>query len=912
MGLGGRLAAGLVFACVLFAAPAALGAAPPNPKDPCVDGTRDSCGTTGVGFYRTYRYGTRWLGDFKDAIPGSDHTYCIDLRFWYPGADYKYKESTSGELVNKDGADVPFVNRERIAYAIWAYGRSTDPDQAAAVALYVHGQMGDARPGEVDPSVAGSPDVSALYGRISRDASRFHGPYQVEIRLPSALKVGKAVTATVRILAAGGAALPNQPLTIASQGFSGAPAQTKTDANGVARLTVTPTDGAVKIGASAGGLPSTLPRVFVPTAAGVAANGQRLVLPSAQTVADSSTGTASKTQIQVSTAAIPTALLLGQKSQDRITISNAAAGWNGTIQVGVYGPARTPGSIACTGTPAATGTLSVKGTGTFATTGLTVSRPGWYVYQETVPGDAGTLGLTTPCNAPSERFRVDTRPRVATTVSSQSVTPGAQITDTIEVTGLAGEQATVAASLYGPFGTRAAIRCTGKPVWTGSVPVAADGTYTTAPFATQAPGYYTYRESIAAAGFVRAVTTPCADTAETTIVVGQPQLSTQVSSQEAAPGATINDKVAVTGLGVLEAQVKVELWGPYATRAATSCTGTPYWTGTFTARGDGTYTTAAVTLRKAGYYTYRESIQDTPAYAASAGRCGDTTETAFAHASPSLTTLATSEVARPGTGLTDRVSVKGLGRTAARIEVALYGPFSTRSTIGCKGAPVGTTGFTANGDGTATSPPIRVSKAGFYVFREHLVGSTLVKDVLSSCTDESEVSLAAPLIITGRGDVTREIRVRGALSALTPTRVELSSVGIDAPASPVGIDVAHGVLGVSPDIRHTGWWADGAQPGDRTGAVLIAGHVDSAREGAGAFFHVKDARSGETVRLSTAGGRTFTYKVVSVRSYLKADLPTDVWSRKGPARLVLVTCGGPFDHATGHYRDNIVLTAVPA
>jgi len=912
VGLRRSLSCALLCAAALLAAPAAFGAAPPNPKDPCVQGTRDSCGTTGVGFYKTYKYGTRWLGDFKDAIPGSAHSYCVDLRFWYPGPQYKYKEDTSGDLVNKDGDAVPFVNRQRIAYAIWVYGRSSDPDQAAAVALYVHGQMGDARPGEVDPAVAGSSNVAALYDRISRDASRFHGPYKVEITLPSTLKVGKAVTATVRVLAAGGAALPNQPLTITSLGLSGAPSQAKTDANGVARLTVTPTGGSARIGASAGGLPATLPRVFVPTATGASVNGQRLVLPSAQTVADSSTGTASKTQIQVSTTAIPAALLLGQKSQDKITVSSAGTGWSGTIQVNVYGPARTPGAIVCTGTPAATGTLAVKGTGSFTTTGLTVSKPGWYVYQEVVPGNAGTLGLTTPCNAPSERFRADTQPKVVTTVSSQNVAPGAQITDAVKVTGLAGEQATVTASLYGPFASRAAILCTGTPVWTGTVPVAGDGTYTTQPFTVQAPGYYTYRESIAASGFVRAATTACADTAETTIVVGQPKLATQVSSQQTAPGATITDKVVVTGLGILQAQVSVQLWGPYPSRSAIDCAGKPYWTGTFTAKGDGTYTTAAVKLRDAGYYTYRESIQDTPAYAGVAGTCGETTETTVSHASPSLTTLATNEVARPGAGLTDRVSIKGLGKTAARIEVALYGPFATRSAIGCKGAPAGTTSFTASGDGTAASPAIRVTKAGFYVFREHLVGSTLVKDVLSPCTEESEVSLAAPLIITGKGDVTHEVRVHRAFSALTPTRVEVGSVSIDAPVSPVGIDVKQGVLGVSANIHRTGWWADGAQPGDKTGAVLIAGHVDSASAGAGAFFRVKDARAGEKIALSTAGGRTFTYKIVSVRSYLKADLPTSVWSRKGAPRLVLVTCGGPFDTKARHYRDNIVLTAVPA
>ncbi len=243
--------------------------------------------------------------------------------------------------------------------------------------------------------------------------------------------------------------------------------------------------------------------------------------------------------------------------------------------------------------------------------------------------------------------------------------------------------------------------------------------------------------------------------------------------------------------------------------------------------------------------------------------------------------------------------------------MTLYGPFSTRASIGCSGTPAGKTSFTAKGDGTYTSPPILVKKAGFYVFREAIAGSSTVKAVQTSCTEQSEVSLAAPLIITGRGDVTREVR-RRSTSALTPTHVTLDSVSIDAPVLAVGIDVGKGVLGVSPDIHHTGWWADGAQPGDTAGSVLIAGHVDSAAGGAGAFFHVKDAKPGDKVVVTTTGGRTFTYKVQSVKSYLKSKLPTDVWSKKGSARLVLVTCGGPFIQAAGHYRDNIVLTAVPA
>jgi hypothetical protein len=49
-----------------------------------------------------------------------------------------------------------------------------------------------------------------------------------------------------------------------------------------------------------------------------------------------------------------------------------------------------------------------------------------------------------------------------------------------------------------------------------------------------------------------------------------------------------------------------------------------------------------------------------------------------------------------------------------------------------------------------------------------------------------------------------------------------------------------------------------------------------------------------------------------VRTMPKPQLPTDIWSQTGKEHLVLVTCGGPFDQATRHYRDNVVVTAVPA
>ena len=64
-----------------------------------------------------------------------------------------------------------------------------------------------------------------------------------------------------------------------------------------------------------------------------------------------------------------------------------------------------------------------------------------------------------------------------------------------------------------------------------------------------------------------------------------------------------------------------------------------------------------------------------------------------------------------------------------------------------------------------------------------------------------------------------------------------------------------GVLGVPADIHKTGWWADGAAPRRPAPAsILIAGHVDSAAAGAGAFFPLKHARRGTIVELTTADG----------------------------------------------------------
>jgi hypothetical protein len=903
-----RRTAVLVALCLLAAAPRALAGEPPNPHDPCSSAGRDTCGTTGVGFYDTYKYGVRWFGDYRGAVTGEKQTFCIDLQYWYPSPDYHYRALTATTLVNRDGEAVPLGNRQKLAYAIWAFGRTNDPNRQAAVMLYVHSLMGDARPGEVDPQIRDA--VAGLYTQIAQDAARYHGPYRVVISMPGKLRVGEAGTATIRVLSDTGAAVPNVELHLSGQGARVA-ATVSTGASGTASVAFTPTTAAAStLQAQTEPVASTLPIVYAPAKPAPARNGQRLAAPSSQVVTGTASTTAFKARVRIASTAEPATVTAGGTSQDRVTIAGVDSTYAVTVAAKLYGPFRSTGSIACNGTPAWQGTWKPNGPGQYTTPATKLTKPGWYVYRQEVPESAGYLGVETNCTDPAERVKVVAQPAVHTKAKQQSGASGTQVADTVTVTGLQGEDATVQASLYGPFPTQAAIVCTGKPVWTGTVTAHGDGDYDTDAFTLTQPGYYTYRESIVPSDFVRGAESACADTAETTILAGAPQVHTKVSKQQIRPGTQLTDTLVVSGIGGLEVTVKVDLFGPFQTHGGVSCSGKPAWTGSVLAKGNGTYTTAPTTISRVGYYVYRESIAAAPETAAFAGNCADEAETTLATAAPTVGTLVSDDVVVPGGRISDAITVSGLGSSAAKIGVELFGPFATRAAVKCSGTAYARGEVVAHGDGTVHTQPVVLRTAGFYVYREKLAGTDLIAATETDCALVGETTLARPEIITGRGDVTAGRHVASS-DPLQPTRVQIEHLGIDAPVYPSAIDLKQGVLDVPSQITRLGWWIDGMTPGSKSGAVLIAGHVDSATAGAGALFNLKSAQRGDTIRVTTESGRTFAYRVVSVQTMLKENLPTDIFSRNGRPRLVLVTCGGPFDTAIRHYRDNVVVTAVP-
>ena len=141
-------------------------------------------------------------------------------------------------------------------------------------------------------------------------------------------------------------------------------------------------------------------------------------------------------------------------------------------------------------------------------------------------------------------------------------------------------------------------------------------------------------------------------------------------------------------------------------------------------------------------------------------------------------------------------------------------------------------------------------------------------------------------------------------------RVQVVSADIDSVVQPVGVS-ADGQMALPPDPEVLGWYRFGPAPGDGTGSVVLAGHLDSKRYGLGPLVGLREVESGDPVRVTRTDGTRQRYTVVDVRRYDRKALPEKLFARTGPERLRIVTCGGDYLPDEGGYQQNLVVTAVP-
>jgi hypothetical protein len=143
--------------------------------------------------------------------------------------------------------------------------------------------------------------------------------------------------------------------------------------------------------------------------------------------------------------------------------------------------------------------------------------------------------------------------------------------------------------------------------------------------------------------------------------------------------------------------------------------------------------------------------------------------------------------------------------------------------------------------------------------------------------------------------------------AAPPRWIGIRAIGVSAPVIPLGLN-ADGTLEMPTSWEQTGWYARGPEPGER-GSAVIAGHVDSV-SGPAVFYRLGELHRGSPILIRRADGSAVRFRVRGVERWPKDDFPTRrVYGRTSDAELRLITCGGSFDSATGHYRDNTIVYA---
>jgi Sortase domain len=145
-----------------------------------------------------------------------------------------------------------------------------------------------------------------------------------------------------------------------------------------------------------------------------------------------------------------------------------------------------------------------------------------------------------------------------------------------------------------------------------------------------------------------------------------------------------------------------------------------------------------------------------------------------------------------------------------------------------------------------------------------------------------------------------------------PVSLTIPLIGVSTKLIRLGL-ASDGSLQVPPvtNTAVAGWYTGSPRPG-AIGSAIVVGHIDTVN-GPAVFYRLHELRKGDQVYVRRADGTLVKFLVTAVRTYLKDQFPTQtVYGPTPDAELRLITCGGAWDPATGHYLSNIVVYATEA
>lgn len=158
-------------------------------------------------------------------------------------------------------------------------------------------------------------------------------------------------------------------------------------------------------------------------------------------------------------------------------------------------------------------------------------------------------------------------------------------------------------------------------------------------------------------------------------------------------------------------------------------------------------------------------------------------------------------------------------------------------------------------------------------------------------------------------------RESAAVEVAAPARIRIPATG--AESSLPAVPLINGEIQIPP-VDQPGqavWWQDSPRPG-ATGPAVLLGHVDGVINGEkghpGVFHGLSGLPAGAEILVDRADGSTARFEVYKIERIPKdehAQAAERIYGDTAGPELRLITCGGEFNRATGHYEDNEVVYA---
>ena len=239
------------------------------------------------------------------------------------------------------------------------------------------------------------------------------------------------------------------------------------------------------------------------------------------------------------------AVTVGNTISDVANVTGGASP-TGTVDFALYGPSDPD----CDG-PAIFNSNDRPLSGGSATSGsFTTSQVGTYHWIATYSGDANNESVHGECDDANESVVVSqAHPSISTTASAD-IKLGGQLSDTALLSGGFNPTGSITFSLYGPDNAN----CSGQSVFTNTVDVDANGSYTTSQtFTPIATGIYRWIASYSGDDNNSAVAGACNDEKESASV-STPHIRAEktvdgVHASQAEPGDTLHFSIVVTNTG---------------------------------------------------------------------------------------------------------------------------------------------------------------------------------------------------------------------------------------------------------------------------------------------------------------------------------------------------------------------------